>query len=398
MTLLFKYAFKKFFVVSLVLTVMIIFILWLAQSLRYMDLIVNNAVSLNAYFSLVAFLLPDLFVVISPIAFAIATLFCFHKLQISHELAALRSLGVSSFRLAMPVLAIASGLLALLIFLNMIIVPASFQKLKQQEYMIRSAFSGAFLKEGSFNTTKGFTLYVREHNDEDELFDLFIYQPAKNNKPAFTTLAEFGRVFKNGNRLLLLLKKGQRHEYDPNTREFSFFSFDEFVYDLTDILTPSPSSRPERPSEKSIKQLLNPDDSIKEDMRRKFRSEAHQRILLPFLCLLDSLLISAILLSGELGRRHSRRKFVIAVGLIFCVHVFTMGFLYGSVRYTALLYVAYLFVFLGMIASLWFLAKDLWFTRKSRRKNISKGYVQRSFESFSLKTHETKTHETKVPS
>ena len=358
MTLLFKYAFKKFFLVSLTLTILIIAVLWLAQSLRYMDLIVNNSVSMGAYFSLVAYLLPDLFVVISPIAFALATLFCFHRLMITHELAALRSLGISNLRLSLPILSLASGLFIFLMFLNIIVVPASFQKLKQQEHVMRSAFSGALLREGSFNTSKGFTLYVREHNDKDELHGIFIYQPAKDGQPAHTTLAESGQVFKSSDRLLLLLKKGQRQDYTPSTRQYAHFSFEEFVYDLTDTISSS-ESRPERASEKSIRQLLNPDISTMEDMRRRFRSEAHQRILLPFLCLLDALLISGILLSGELGRRYNRRKIIIAASSILFIHLLTMGLLHGSVRFLSLLWLVYILVGCGIVVSFWYLSKDL---------------------------------------
>lgn len=325
---------------------------------------------MGAYFSLVAYLLPDLFVIISPIAFAIATLFCFNRLMITHELAALRSLGISNLRLSFPVLSIASGLFIFLMFLNIIVVPASFQKLKQQEHIMRNAFSGALLKEGSFNTSKGFTLYVREHNDKDELHGIFIYQPAKNGHPSHTTLAESGQVFKSSDRLLLLLKKGQRQDYNPETHQYSHFSFDEFVYDLTNALSTS-ESRPERAAEKSIRQLLNPDNSVMEDIKRRFRSEAHQRILLPFLCLLDALLISGILLSGELGRRYNKRKMVIAAGSILFIHLIIMGLLHGSVRFSPLLWIAHGLVAFGIFGSFWYLSKDILIYLK-RDKTIPK--------------------------
>lgn len=340
------------------LTVLIISVLWLAQSLRYMDLIINNSVSMNAYFALVACLIPDLFGVISPIAFAIATLFCFHRLMITHELAALRSLGVSNLRLSMPVLSLASGLFIFLLFLNIVIVPSSFQKLKEQEHVMRSAFSGALLKEGTFNTAKGFTIYIKEHNDKDELNGIFIYQPATDILPSYTTLAESGRVYKSGERLFILLKKGERQDYNPVTRQYAYFSFDEFVYDLTDKMANS-DKRPERISEKSITQLLNPDESVLTDMKRRFRSEAHQRILLPFLCLLDALFIAGMLLSGELNRRYNNKKLIIAASGVLLAHLITMGLLHGSVRFDVFLWLAYAFIITSIIGSFLFLAKDL---------------------------------------
>lgn len=354
------------------LTLLIILVLWLAQSLRYMDLIINNSVSMNAYFGLVAYLIPDLFGVISPIAFAVATLFCFHRLIISHELAALRSLGLNNFRLSLPVLSLAAGLFAFLLFLNIVIVPTAFQKLKEQEHVMRSAFSGALLKEGTFNTSKGFTIYIREHNDKDELNGIFIYQPAENQQPSYTTIAKSGRVYKSGERIFILLKKGERQDYSPITRQYACFSFDEFVYDLTDKIISS-DSRPERISEKSITQLLNPDPSLSIEMKRRFKSEAHQRLLLPFLCLLDALFIASMLLSGELSRRYSKKNLIIAAAGVLLAHIITMGLLHGSVRSDYLLWVAYAFVFSGILGSFAFLTKDL-SLGSSIKKQVVKTY------------------------
>jgi lipopolysaccharide export system permease protein len=246
--------------------------------------------------------------------------------------------------------------------LTVYVVPASFQKFRQQEHLLRSAFSGALLKEGSFNTTRGFTVYIRSHNDRDELHGVFIYQPPKKDQPSYTTMAKTGQLIKSGERILILLKEGQRQEYDPITRRYSYFGFDEFVYDLTDALSSS-DIRPEKAYEKSLSDLLNPSIEMQEEMKNRYRAEAHQRILLPFLCLLDALFITALVLSGDLGRRYNRRNLVWAAFGVFFFHLVTLGLLQSSVRHYMALNAAYIFVFGSMLLSLRYLLRDMFNAR-----------------------------------
>jgi lipopolysaccharide export system permease protein len=343
--------------VSLSLTVLIIGVLWVAQSLRFMDLIVNNSVSLSAYFSLVIFLFPDLFVIISPIAFAIAILFCFNRLVITHELVALRALGLSNLRLSAPVLTLAFGLFAFLMTLTVYIVPLSFQKFRQQEHLLRSAFSGALLKTGSFNTTRGLTVYVRDHNDADDLKGLLIYQPAKDMQSSFTTIADEGRFINNGDRMCIVLKNGQRQEFDSKTHSYSVFSFDEFMYDLTDALSTN-EKRSEKAYEKSLKELFFPDNTMQDIIKKRYRAEAHQRLLLPFLCLLDAMFITGVLLSGDLGKRFNRQRLMIASVGVFIFHLVTFGLLQSATRLDVFIPLAYAFVFLSIMGSLFYLISD----------------------------------------
>lgn len=359
MTLLFRYLFRRFLGMYITLAILMGGLIWLAQSLRYVDLIINNNLTIGGFFSLTLYLFPDLFVLITPIAFAVCLLFVYHRMMISHELSAFRSIGMSNFLISMPSLTLGAGLFILLVTLNAWFVPSSFQKFGEQQHLLQNAFSGMLLREGNFNTAKYFTVYVKEHNKDGQVKNVFIYQAPKpnGNGHAYTTLAESGHVYTQNDRLFVLLKKGQRQDYDPKTKAISVLSFDEFLYDLTNELS-SKRAKIEKPAEKKLFELLFPDDSVLEDMRQKFKVEAHQRMLLPYLCVVDALFISAILLFGEVGRRYSRKKMLCAALGFFIIHISVFACINSGLRSESGLMKGYLFVFFLTILSSLYLSKD----------------------------------------
>jgi lipopolysaccharide export LptBFGC system permease protein LptF len=96
-----------------------------------------------------------------------------------------------------------------------------------------------------------------------------------------------------------------------------------------------------------------------DDMKNRFRVEAHQRILLPCLCMLDALLIASILLTGEVGRRYNRKKLLWAALAVLFMHVGILGGLNRSVEYVWGIAILYSIVGIGLIASCLYLCRDL---------------------------------------
>ncbi len=364
MLILFKYIFKRLMLVHATLIGLIVGLIWLAQSLRYMDLIINNRLSLVSFFSLVKFLLPDLFVMITPLAFSIALLFGYHKLMLTHEVSAFRSIGMSNFRLAKPALVLGGLLATLLLVLNIFVVPKAFQEFRQRQYMMQSAFSSILLREGNFNTVKNTTVYVREHNHADELKGVFIYQVDGKKNVNITTFAKAGKVSLSKDSVFIYLSQGRRQTYDPKTGHITEVSFDELTYDLAD--RSSKEVKPsEKPTEKSLVELLNPPQHFTQERQGRFRMEAHQRILLPLLCLLDALIVTSMLLGAPVGRIYKRRPLVIASIAVFIVHIATIGLINASAKTPGLIVVNYILFALGSVAFLAYLLKDnlkYWFS------------------------------------
>ena len=82
-------------------------VVWLSQSLRLLDLVINRGQSAPTFLYLTFLLLPTLLVIILPIAFFGGTLYGLNKLNADSELVAMSAAGYSRWQLAAPVMAAA---------------------------------------------------------------------------------------------------------------------------------------------------------------------------------------------------------------------------------------------------------------------------------------------------
>lgn len=320
MFLIFRLIFKRLFFGTAFLSCVLVTGVWLTQSLRFIEIIVNQNVSIAGYFSFVGFLIPDLLAIVLPICVLISTLIVYNKLVTDHELIILRTCGLNDWSLARP--AIVIGILATIAvgLINIYIIPLSYKNFRDMEFKMRNEFSSGFIHEGTFNTLRGITVYARSRNLKDELQGVFIHNTPQNNtadkkaRRSYTIIAERGIMMTAPHTIQLVLFNGNRQEVDPKTGKMTFFNFDRLNYDLTQIATP-PEERVIKPVERPLRELLNADniEGLSASSRARLRSEAHQRMLLPFLSLVFVLIATATLLKGDLNRGPRRKKIGIVV-------------------------------------------------------------------------------------
>ena len=80
------------------------FVIFAKEMLRLIDLLVSRGVGLVALFNIILHLLPSFLVLTLPIACLIASISAFSRLSFDNELIAMRTAGLSIWRLAKPVL------------------------------------------------------------------------------------------------------------------------------------------------------------------------------------------------------------------------------------------------------------------------------------------------------
>lgn len=343
MNLIFRYIFKKFLLTHLMLSAIFLCLIWLTQSLRYVEMIINNKVSLGRFFYLTFYLVPDLVVLVTPIAFGITLLYTHHKLVISHEFSSLKAIGLSIWNISKPSIVLGGLLTTVLVTMNIWLVPLAFQKFSEQRHIIQNAISSMMVREGSFNTQKNITVFIREHTFEEELKGIFIYQTTKDGAHTYTTFADSGKLMNNGDKLILVLQNGERHEVNSQTQTVNILSFQNLIYDFEAQMNKKITHKA-KPSEKTLFQLLFPTETLLEDMQHKFKVEAHQRILFPFLCVSDAFLSALILLGGEISRRFNRKKLLRATVCLLSNHLILIALLNSSVKSDSKFFIAYFFV------------------------------------------------------
>ena len=166
--------------------------IWLTQSLRFVDWIVNRGLPLSTFVYIAMLVLPSFLVVILPIALFAAVLFTYNKLQSDSEIIVLRAVGVGPVQLMTPALMVGVVVTLLAYALNLYLLPLSYRGFKDLQYQIRNNYSAVLLQEGVFTTIdQGLTMFVREQGRRGELFGILVHDSRLETKPV-TMVVPFG--------------------------------------------------------------------------------------------------------------------------------------------------------------------------------------------------------------
>src|SRR3954468_20627711 len=173
MTSLDRYILRQCLSVTLFVTAALSAAVWLAQSLRLVDLIVNRGLSAEVFLYLALLILPRFFDIVLPIGAFIAVLFVFNRLTSESELVVMRGAGMGPFALARPVFILAGIGCAALLSLSAYFLPASNRAFKDLQFEIRNRFVSALLQEGTFTTVSNkLTIYIAERDTRGQVTGL----------------------------------------------------------------------------------------------------------------------------------------------------------------------------------------------------------------------------------
>lgn len=308
------YIFKNLSIATLFIAVVLTFIIFLTQSLRFLELVMNAGSASSAFWVLTTLALPRFMEVILPLSLMAATLFLYNKMIIDSELIAMRGMGHSSFALAKPAIALGLIVTILLWTTTMWVTPLSLTKMLKMRGELKAEFSNILFREGVFNQVgKGLTVYIRERTEEGGMSGLMIHDSRDPTKMPSTIMAQRGSILSGENGNQVVVYSGARHEFNTRTGTLQRLNFDRYTIDLPE--SRSVGSKWKGPDERTITQLLQPDLTSKKDKEHlhEFKVEIHRRITGPLLALAFTLIALSALLLGPIDRRGQTNKIALAI-------------------------------------------------------------------------------------
>jgi lipopolysaccharide export system permease protein len=319
-----RYILRQCFGVMIFVTAALSAAIWLAQSLRLIDLIVNRGLSIEVFLYLATLILPRFLDIVLPIGAFIAVLFTFNRLITESELVVMRSAGLSHLALAKPVLILAGIAFFVLMSLSVYFLPASNRAFKDLQFEIRNRFVSSLIQEGTFTTISDkLTIYIRSRDDRGEVIGLLINDSRDPQKPV-TILAERGVFVDSPTGSRIVMVNGNRQQFDPESRKLSLLTFESYTLDL-DSLHDAPVVRFREAQERFLDELFFPPADADGSLREGFLVEAHQRILVPLSAFSFSLIPLACLLPGQLNRRGQLKRVLLAIALAFLFELLDLG-------------------------------------------------------------------------
>jgi len=324
MTRLDRYILRQCFGIMIFVTAALSAAIWLAQSLRLIDLIVNRGLSVDLFLYLVALILPRFLDIVLPVGVFIAVLFTYNRLTAESELVVMRSAGLSHFALAKPVLILAGIAFLILASLSVYFLPASNRAFKDLQFEIRNRFVSTLIQEGTFTTIADkVTIYVRSRGEGGEVYGLLI-NDSRNPQRQVTIVAERGAFVDSPAGSRILMVNGNRQQFDTETHKLSLLTFESYTLDL-DTVRDAPVIRFREAQERFLGELFFPPADTDDVLRHGFLVEAHQRILIPLSAFSFSLIPLACLLPGELNRRGQLKRVLLAIGIAFLFELLDLG-------------------------------------------------------------------------
>jgi lipopolysaccharide export system permease protein len=309
------YIFRQLLTGTLVVSVTLTGVVWLMQSLRFIEMIVNRGLSVSVFVYFTLLLLPSILSLILPIAIVIAVIFTYNRLSSDSELVVIRAGGSSHISLAKPALWLSILGTLLCYSLTIYVLPSSFRAFKDLQFKLRNSFPAVLLQEGVFSQiSKGITVYIEERTADGSLKSIVIHDSRKPTAPV-TMMADKGLITsgKNGPRIILI--KGNRQLVDNVSRQLSLLYFDRYSLDLTTVDTVK-TVRWREPKERYLHELFHPKEEEKTLYNyHKLRMEGHYRLSMPLLPVCLVLVALAVLLQSGGMRRSQIWHVITAAGL-----------------------------------------------------------------------------------
>jgi len=312
-----RYVLVQLAVMASLITVALTLAIWLAQSLRFVDFMVNRGLPASQFLQFILLLMPSFLGIVMPIATVVAIFFVYYRLTQESELVVMRAAGVSPMALAKPALILTGAVTVIAYVIAFYFLPLSFRNFKDLQNDITRSYATVLIQEGVFNPIGGnVTVYVRARDPDGSLRGIIVQDDRDKQRPT-TLIAEQGALVRSGDQSRVLLVNGSRQELNRETAEVTNLGFERYTVDLTP-LSGGKEDRWRNPQERFLNELLWPEkvEGIDERRYRELTSEFHQRMIEPLYTIAYALIGLVAMLGGQISRRGRPLRIAAAAGLV----------------------------------------------------------------------------------
>jgi len=356
MTRLERYLFRNLLVATLYSTAGLTVTIWLTQSLRLIEVVVEAGAPLQLFLWLLLLTVPTFLGVVLPIALVGAVLFTYNRLTMDSELVVMRAAGVGPLRLARPALVLAGAVMAIVFTLNLWLTPAAHRELVRMEYAVKNDYSQLFLREGVFNDIgEKLSVYVRSRDRDGNLHGVLIHDARTKDKPV-TIMGERAIMVPGEAGARFVVFNGNRQEMDKG--RLSELHFERYAVDIK-LLSSTKGERWPDARERSTAELLAPPSELAQYDRvvRQMRAELHHRLSSPLFVLAFTLVALASLLSSEFNRRGQASRVALSTLGVVLLQAASLGLTSLSTRVGTFIPLMYILPLMVLVPAGWVLAR-----------------------------------------
>lgn len=363
------YITKQIIIGFLLVSFSLMSIIWLSQSLRFLDLIASKGISVGIFIELTSLLMPRIFTILAPISLFAAVLFVYNRMLADQELIVMKSAGISPWQLSKPAAFVGILLVLLNIYVMNIAIPKAEDAFNDLEWKVKNNISHLMFREGEFtNLQPNLTVFITKHDDDGAVGGILI-NDERNPNIASTTSAEKGIIIQTDKGPRIILINGNRQEINKKKGTFSSISFEKYSVDFG--LKETKARRKNSVRVQSFGELISAlnNDSISEQERYKWFVEGNKRITTPLLALLYAFIACTGLLISNFNRRGQTKTVGIALCTVIVIQALDLTSGNLAAKHLIWLGITYLNIFLPLIGCICLLLFPQLLNRSLKEKN-----------------------------
>jgi lipopolysaccharide export system permease protein len=291
-------------------------VIWLATALRDIDLMTSQGQTILVFIAITSLVIPQLVLVIAPIALVIAAAHVLNKLATDSELIVMNAAGMSPWRLFSSFMAVAGVVCALVVVFSAYVSPKCLRELRRLAAEIRADFVANIVQPGRFiSLDRGLTFHIRERQPDGQLLGVFV-DDRRDPKEQSTILAEQGQIVQNDQGTFLFLQTGSVQRHPSDDRDPTIVLFDRYAFDLSRMAGGPQAAITYSVRERYSWELVRPNPYDPEVLKEpgQFRAELHDRIVAPLYPLTFMIVAYAYLGAPRTTRQSRTWSLVSAVG------------------------------------------------------------------------------------
>jgi lipopolysaccharide export system permease protein len=349
------YIFNQLLRTTLALTSVLVGIIWLFQTIRILELVVNRGAPVSDFLIMSVASMPLWLMIAIPISGFIAVNWVYSRILADRELLVMQSIGLSPLQLAKAPIALGILLTGFLAVNSVYILPASFGVYKDLQFKLRNSIPTILLRDGVFiEVVDDMTMFIGSRDDDDVMRDLFIHD-ARLGDRIITMTAKSGTFIERDGSPTLILQNGQRSERNAEGQSGAVLLFETHSVTITRSSSQPTARATIDINEDTIANLLSPAAASSPQYYLQRHAEGHYRIASPWLGLGLALLSAAIILRGQIRRDLWTRRASMNIGacvLVIIAVVVTRGWVTNNASLWPFIHLS---VFVPIILAIWLL-------------------------------------------
>jgi lipopolysaccharide export system permease protein len=299
------------------------FVLLIDKILKLTELVINKGVAFSAVLKLFMYIAPSLLVITVPMSLLIAILFAFARFSSDSEIVAMKSCGVSLYKMFPPVFMFTVIMYVVTTALTVYALPYGNYMFKKSIYDIVQNRLDIGIKERVFNDEfKDIVIFANKIKKETGELRGVIISDTRDVSEANTIIADKGSIFPNKEKMevTMLLESGTIHK-NVGADEYHTIKFDSYQLKLSmgDGRDGYKFSKDEK--EMTIAELKERIDSMAAQGadNNNEKVEYYKKFSLPVACIVFGIIASPL---GISSRRSGKSKgFTIGICVILIYYI-----------------------------------------------------------------------------